>query len=306
MEVSPDLASQRIAARLVNEFLLDILWAGRGQGDIIDRLILVSLFEPYLSFRIGPGGPEPAAGGGDPAALASIGGIAQSLNMPFETVRRRVARFQERGYCTVTRRGVHLSDEVFDDPALRATATRLVGLVKLLYLRLCRCGLIAARPASGAPIGAFDEWEVVRHTLNFLLRTSEPLTRHFRHPLSGVILMELVRQNTAHLPDSERGGNLPGAEGFVPDALRRPARAATLASRLGLSQETVRRHIVQLTEDGRCQRTSGGLIVPAAALASPPLLEVMKRFYANVLRLFAAVPDHWLVHWQQEEEHELL
>jgi hypothetical protein len=104
---------------------------------------------------------------------------------------------------------------------------------------------------------------VIRLSSDYLLRLAEPLSLHVGDLVTGLIMMDVIHANTEHLPTPRRRADDDWSpEGFVRDSCAGRSRAA-LRERLGIPQETVRRHLRALVEDDRCERVGDGYVVPA-------------------------------------------
>ena len=121
--------------------------------------------------------------------------------------------------------------------------------------------------------------------------------------VTGIILMDIVEANTAHLSDLEGGAEDLGPEGFVADTRRAPVRMSELSARLGVPHETVRRHVARLLKDDRCERREGGYLVPARVLSRAPFVRYMYDNQVNTHRLFAALAELGvLAFWDRDEQ----
>jgi DNA-binding Lrp family transcriptional regulator len=235
----------------------------------------------------------------------SISALANSLRIPFETARRRVAAFVDAGIVHTAPRGVIIPAAPLNSPFYRMGAEANYGLVRTLYLRLRRLGLLDDLPRRSGP--SFDPDNppvrlVIRLSSDYLLRLAEPVSQYMGDLVSGLILMDMIHANTEHLADAEAGD--PGGwapEDFVPDLMRRPIRAATLADRLGIPQETVRRHLQHLIDADRCERKEDGYLVPARVLARAPFVQYMLDNQSHLHRLFAGLADFGVLsEWERE------
>ncbi|THD79952.1 MAG: ArsR family transcriptional regulator [Phenylobacterium sp.] len=130
---------------------------------------------------------------------------------------------------------------------------------------------------------------VARLSTDYVLRVVETVMSALGDLLEGLILITVVRCNTEHLSASQRGGAGTTPQDFVTDSLRRPVRVSTIAWRLGLPMETVRRHAAGLVDRGLCVKTRGGLIAPAEALARPAFIQFMAENLINLHRMFAGL-----------------
>lgn len=301
----------RVAARLSNSFALNLVKLGGFGRDVIDGLLMAAITQANLA-QINRN-PELQRAYATleqvpPDSLrrpVSISAIANSLRIPFETARRRVHALIDLGVVAVEPRGVIIPQGPLNSPLYRYFAEAHYTLVRDLYMRLRRIGLLADLARMDAP--PFDPANkpvrlVARLSSNFVLRLAEPLTLHIGDLVSGLILMETVNANTEHLPDSEGGDDADWtAAGFVDDDLRRPVRPAALSERLGIPPETVRRHLRRLTKSGLVERKEDGFVVPAQVLARPPLIQCMVDNQSHLHRLYAGLAEFGvLAEWERE------
>jgi hypothetical protein len=179
-------------------------------------------------------------------------------------------------------------------------------MVRTLYFRLRAIDLFEDLPRADTHV-----WDpenppvrlVMRLSADFLLRMAEPLTLHVGDVLTGLVLMDLLQANTEHLSDSEAGRDDLGwaEEGFVPDSLRKPVRAAVLAERLGVPQETIRRRLLRLQKEGRCERSQRGYIIPASILTRPPVIQFLQDNRSHLNRLFVGLAEFGVLsEWERE------
>ncbi|MCR5878763.1 hypothetical protein [Phenylobacterium sp. J367] len=219
----------------------------------------------------------------------SISAIAQSLRQPYETVRRRITALAAQGHCVVTPHGVYVPAERVSSPEHHRMLQDSYERVRTFYLRLRDLGMLTDLPnpaprsavAAGEPVRA-----VARASSDYALRVLDLTVTHVGDVVRGLILLTILSCNTEHLTDEQRGGDQAGAEGFVPDALRRPVRIATIGESLGVPEETTRRHANRLVADGLVVRVADGLIVPAEVLARPAFMHLMAENQAYVRRMF--------------------
>jgi hypothetical protein len=115
------------------------------------------------------------------------------------------------------------------------------------------------------------------------------VSRIFGDVIGGLVMFEVVRSNTGHLPDQDRGGDRPGISSFLPDEERRPARMSAIGARLGVPPETARRYALRLVEQGFCQRHRNGLVAPAEVLASSSFIGLMTLNHTNLTRMYGSL-----------------
>lgn len=308
------ISGMRLMLRFANEFVLDVFGRARGGLDFTDALILtvlvqsksaalagdVALQHAYASFEAPP-----------PSSLRrpiSVNGMAASLGLPFETVRRRVRRLAERGICEILPDGVRLSDAHLRSVAHRRALERSYGLTRELYERLKRADCLppTARqaPAHLALAAEPPPLRLVARTVAaYLLRTMERVLPNFESPAHGFVVMAIVRTNTRGIPDEMRGLDAMTPDAHIPDQLRRPARVSEVADLLGLPYETVRRHIAVLVADGRCRKAPGGIVVPIETLMRDNVLNAFGGNLANLNRMMGALAETGvLAMWEAESE----
>lgn len=305
-------SSIRVAARLANGFALDLVKLGGFGRDVVDGLLMAAISQanvaqitrnPELQRAYATLDQPP------PDELrrpVSISGIANSLRIPFETARRRITALVDLGIIQVAPRGVVIPTAPLNSPFYRVAAEAHYGLVRTLYHRLRGIGLLEDLARPNGP--AFDPENppvrlVVRLSSDYVLRLAEPIGQYIGDLVTGLVMMDTIHANTEHLPDTE-GGDPDGdwtPAGFVPDELRRPVRPAALAERLGIPQETVRRHLQRLVDDNRCERMENGYRVPATVLARAPFIQYMLDNQSHLYRLYAGLADFGvLAEWDRE------
>ncbi len=302
----------RVAARLANGFVLDLVkLAGFGR-DAVDGLLLSAISQANLAQITRDPGLQRAYATLDqppPDALrrpVSISAVANSLNIPFETARRRILALTDRGLLLTVDKGVILPQAPLNSPLYRMAAQANYELVRALYFRLRGIGLLTNLPRPNGPIFAADDPPlrlVIRMSSSYLLRLAEHTNRLIGDVVTTLIIMDLFQANTEHLEDTEGGQSQDdwGPESFVPDEHRRPVRIAALSSRLGIPQETVRRHLVQLVARGLCAKTPEGYLVPAEVLANRGFVRFMEDNRSHLQRLFGTLAEFGVVaEWERD------
>jgi DNA-binding Lrp family transcriptional regulator len=306
------LSSMRVAGRLANGFALDLVKLGGFGRDVVDGLLLAAISQAnvaqitrspelqrtYATLDCPP--PD------ELRRPVSISAIANSLRVPFETARRRIAALIDLGVVKATARGVIIPTGPMNSPFYRLAAEAHYKLVRDLYFRLRGIGLLEdlARPG-GPPFDAENPPVrlVIRLSSDYVLRLAEPLSLHVGDLVSGLILMQVIHTNTEDLPDTmggEAGGDW-SADGFVSDELRKPIRAGSISERLGIPQETVRRHLARLVEDDRCERSGDGYVVTSRILARQPFIQFMVDNQSHLHRLYSGLADlSVLSEWERE------
>ena len=304
----------RVAARLANGFALDLVKLGGFGRDVIDGLLLVAISQANVAQITRDPDLQRAYATLDQAPPdelrrpVSISAIANSLKIPFETARRRITTLTELGLLKAERRGVILPQAPLSSPFYRLGAEANYRLVRNLYDRLRGIGLLEGLPRPDGP--AFDPQHppvrlVIRLSSSYLLRLAEPLSAYIGDLVTALILMDVIHANTEDWPDSEGGEADVGwsPEGFVADQHRKPVNATTLAQRLGIPQETVRRHLARLLERDQCEHVADGYLIPARVLARGPFVQFMTVNQLNLHRLYTSLAEFGVL---SEWEHEVL
>ena len=305
-------SSLRVAARLANAFALDLVKLGGFGRDVIDGLLLAAISQTNVAQITRSPELQRAYATLDqvpPDELrrpVSISAIANSLRIPFETARRRISTLIELGIVRTAPKGVIIPQGPLNSPFYRMAADAHYQLVRTLYFRLRRIGLLEDLPRPNGP--PFDPEHppvrlVIRLSTDYLLRLAEPMSLHVGDLIAGLILMEVIHANTEDLADTD-GGEADGdwsAEGFVADSRRKPIRTVALSERLGIPQETVRRRLNQLMKADRCVRLGDGFIVPSRVLAREPFIQFMVDNQSHLYRLYAGLADFSVLsEWERE------
>jgi DNA-binding transcriptional regulator YhcF (GntR family) len=304
----------RVATRLSIGFALDLLKLGGYGRDVVDAVLLAAISQanvaqvtrsPELQRRYATLDAPP------PDELrrpVSVNAVANSLGIPFETARRRVAALVEAGIVRSTPRGVVIPSVALVSPLYKTVTRAHYDLIRELYVRLRGLGFLEDLPKPEVP--GYDPDNppirlVVRLSADYLLRLAEPIALYIGDFVDGVILLTMLRANTEHLPDSE-GGTAEddwSPESFVEDAKRRPIRAAALSARLGVPAETVRRRLARLESQGRCERTQNGYLITSRVMARERLVRFVMDNQSHLQRLYAGLADLGVLAWW---EHEIL
>lgn len=302
----------RVAARLAIGFTLDLVkMLGFGR-DVVDGLLITAISQANVAQISRSRELQLAYATLDQAPPdelrrpVSVSATANSLRLPFETTRRRVASLAELGAIRSTPRGVIIPTAPLSSPFYRFVAEGHYNLVRALYFRLRAIGMFEDLPRAAVP--AFDPETppvrlVVRMSSDYVLRLAETIGAHIGDVVTGVILLDLFHANTEHLSDNE--GGAADAEwteqGFVPDDQRRAVRTAAIAQRLGIAPETVRRHMQRLAKQDLCERKEDGYIVSARILARPGIVQFMLDNQSHMHRLFASLADFGVLsEWERE------
>jgi hypothetical protein len=143
------LIKMRMAGRLSNGFLLDLVKLGGFGRDVIDGVLLTAISQanvlpitrdPALQQRYATLDQPPPDQMRRPV---SISAVANSLRIPIETARRRISAMAKLDIVRTSPRGVIIPQGPMDSPLYRMLSTAHYELVRNLYLR--------ARPLELAP-----------------------------------------------------------------------------------------------------------------------------------------------------------
>ncbi|MFZ5719038.1 MAG: hypothetical protein ACOY5Y_06165 [Pseudomonadota bacterium] len=293
-------------ARASLELVLDIEAIGRRRRnhDLIDGVLFAAVLAANLTLvQRDPDLQRAYATIDQPAPEhlrrpVSVNGVAHSLGMPFETVRRRIRAMVEAGLLTATPRGVYVPGSVLLEPVTVATLLDRHARLHQFYRDVQSAGVLADLP--GADPSAGPPAEPVRITnralAEYFLRAIDGPVRLAGDILTGLVLVGMVRENLAPLNAAQvrAWATNPAAHGA-------PIRTGALAERLGLSRETCRRYALALEAAGLCRRTDDGLLAVAGADVRAQLDEMAAANLTNVQRLFARLGQLGvLAHWDAE------
>lgn len=294
--VSP-LRDARLKSRLAIAYMLDAMANARGDNHPLDTLLYATISQANVMQISRQADLQVVFAGADDAPPdemrrpVSMNALAASLNLPFETVRRRVRGLIRAGVCQAVEGGVVVPTAVVSSPDYLHVTTAAYERLAAFYRQLSALGLLGDLPIANVELkaGLAPLRTVARISTDYLLRVVDSLVRAVGNLLEGLILLEVVRSNTEHLQADQRGGEGALADDFVPDRQRRPVSVTAIAGRLGLPIETVRRHVTELQARGLCLRATGGLLVPAEVLARPAFAHFTAENLTNLNRMFASL-----------------
>ena len=270
------------------DFIRDIVQITRGGDDLIDALIFTAALDANMTpvnrdadLQVIYGGAEVSA----PDELrrpVSMNAVAQSLRLPFETVRRRFLGLARAGLCVLTPHGVVVPHGAVTSTAYIAQQRARHDRTRSFYQTLKAAGALPNTKAAQGPTAAEPLVRAANRALSeYALRACNDLLALTGDVLSSLVLLELVLANTRTLTTAELADWTRD-----PERVGRPIRIAALAAPLRVSSETIRRHLNNLERLGFCRRTAGGLVASAPASAWPELDRLVRVNQANVQRLF--------------------
>ncbi|MFN3585852.1 winged helix-turn-helix domain-containing protein [Phenylobacterium sp.] len=286
----------RLIARALAAYLLDTIAIARGDSDVVDTLLASAIIQANIADIVRHADVQVAFAEADappPDEMrrpVSMNALANSLNLPFETVRRRVKAMAADGFVRFVDGGVIVPTAVLADPAYAVAAFRGYERLRAFYYQLSDLGLLDDLPPPTVDLapGVMPFRAVSRLVGTFVLRFVETVSRA-GGPADALILLEIFRSNTEHLTAEHRGGEGWEAKDMADDALRKPVSVSEVARRIGMPAETVRRHVRRMAGAGWVVRTRDGIIIPAQALALPAVFPALLTTGGNLQRLFGSL-----------------
>jgi CRP-like cAMP-binding protein len=249
-------AVQRLIFRCVADFLTD--QAGiinrANDGDFVRALVRLTLdltTEPVGETTRGP----------------TVRALARSLSLPFETVRRKVARLEEDGLVRRTDDGViALVPSPPEAAVLCEELRRLINRLEALGIERAQFAPPPAQPRQ-PPIGEEAAGLLIRR---FILRALEIGAVSYSAVTDALLFTSLIGLNASNITDDpELAQRFAGADTPPPDHLRRPVRPLELADRLGLAYEPVRRRLQGFVEEGLAVKVGGGYLGAISHMQRP-------------------------------------
>ncbi|MFN3513480.1 MAG: hypothetical protein ACK41C_10565 [Phenylobacterium sp.] len=211
--------------------------------------------------------------------------LAVSMDIPRETVRRKVKRLVELNFLEETSAGLLVRPERLGEPDVQHAIHQNLLLTVQLCRDLTELGVADAQAIS-TPRGLHAH-ATTRVTSAFMLRFLEDARALSQGGVqAALIYLALLRGNLRHLDPSSDRTTL---EGVVPDALRRPVPALTLAEELGLPRETVRRKAARFVSNGYARAEPGGLVAQPLALPPERLRRLVERNRGDLRQLLVSL-----------------
>lgn len=266
------------ALRLAGAFAVDRLNAAKQDFDFLDGLILMSTVQANLDllYRDPALRQQYAAAADCPAddlrRPISINALAQSMGLPFETVRRRVVGLSCQGMLATAKQGVYVPAATCSGPRHTAVLNEKSESLRRLHDGLLRAGWTPQARAFTQPNGAPPARLMARISTEFCLRLIRSLTTLVGDPVAVALWLALL-------------------SGDGSGRLNRPIRVSNLARRLGMSHETTRRRIQTLAGRGLCQIIDGGACITQAELETPEFAKLAQYTVSDLRRMFAQLTD---------------
>lgn len=220
----------------------------------------------------------------------SVLGIANSLRMPYETVRRYSHALLNSGSCVrLPARGLIVPQEVHNRPARLELVQSSRDQIGHLLDGLKRAGFDFEpyrRPLAKPEDATANIRAIFRHWVEAVMRALDNNSRILDDMLSSLVYNAIWGANVAHITASADNLRYGSIEELPPDELRVPVTVHAVSSIMRIPYETTRRYANQLVRQGYAVRKGGrGLIIPRDKLYQAPMLEAIRLNYAVLLRL---------------------
>jgi DNA-binding transcriptional regulator YhcF (GntR family) len=268
---------QRLIFRCVTAFMLALIsrQIRKHDGDFTRALVYMAAVQASR--------PPPRVGGpADANRTFSVRAIAQSMRIPYETTRRKIADLEAAGLARrAGSRGYIVAPTLFEEEAYRADCLSNWQALQTLIAELRSLGFnfdafgSGSTLASARNLGDADLVEATAVLANdFVLRVLESGVEPHGSILDSTIICVLIHINAELLTrDPDLARQYAGAETPPPDALRRPATITEVATSLGLTHETVRRRFRRYCQLGWARRVTGGYLYDIERMQQPEVLE---------------------------------
>ena len=259
------------AALNITRAALLAIWRGRDKSlDPMDALLVATIIQANVDpatagldaqVAFGPlDKPPPDAA----RRRVSISRVADSLDLRFETVRRRVNRLKAQGIIVADSAGLIIPESHFHTPANAAAVVAVDALAEQTYWRLDDLGYFDGRPLPPPPYHPPEHpyRAVARHFMSFALRVGGEMRLLCFDYMNLLLVLHLSYLNTAHLGDARVPAQEADGAPLVADADKSPVSIAALARDSGVPFETTRRRLAKLAEQDICRAVGGGYIIP--------------------------------------------
>lgn len=280
--------------RLSGRYLLDQVTVVRFAFGLLDALIVVAVTQAnvapisadralqrrYATYEDVP--PE------DVRRPISINAVAQSLGLPFETVRRHVIKLSLLGVLKMSRDGVCTSQSTVHGTQYRQGAEVGYARLQTLQRELDSFGWLEVHAADEIVWrGPTPLRLVARISTDYLLRLIHALMDVAGDPVGAMIWLGLFCEEPASGREVRVGSST-------------SVSAAALSRTLRLSPETTRRRLDALAAAGLCVRDRNGARIDAETLASPSIARLMSRNRQDLKRMLTALAEFGILQaWRE-------
>lgn len=217
----------------------------------------------------------------------SVNALAQSLGMPFETVRRRVKGLTEEGLIDSTPAGVVILSRTIASPAYTAMVAAHFERARRFYWDMKALDALPSRQALSQPelLSSAPPIRAVSRTVSdYFLRFASPMIGLCGGLITAAVLAEIVLGNTADMDDVMLASWVADA-----GASGRPIKLADAARPIRISRETARRHSKILQERGLVASARRGLVATAPPQLRDQLVHLAAINLADARRFFATL-----------------
>ncbi len=303
-DVAPAPANVRAILRVGNEFFLrsiDGIVAAQ-DNDLIAALIFTALWignvrhitHSAANTRFGSMDDLPPDAMRRPVSVQTL---ANTLRIPYETVRRYVQAMIKAGHCVrVGKRGLIVPAAVHNQPHRRRalqeglqSLLRFLGDLKQVGFEFAPYRRTLTSTVPLAPSGEMppNGRALLRVGMELVMRGVDTMGRlHGGDFLSGMIYTAIWTANIRHITCSGDNLKYGGINQLPPDELRRPVTVNAIAGALRLPYETTRRYVSALVRDGSAVRIDGeGVIIPRAQFVRPDYYEAARQSYGQVAQM---------------------
>ena len=296
-------ANVRAILRIGADFFLRCIdaMARQSNGDLLLALVYTAMWTANVKHitnsaaNITYGGFDQIAPDAARAPVSAMA-LANSLRIPYETVRRHVQLLLKLRLCVrIGHKGYIVPAEVLLRRGNRdAIAENLPSLLRFLRdLRRADFNFEPYRrvlpntvplPATGEP--AANIRAILRVSAELIMRGVDTLGRlRGDNLLDGLVFTAIWTANVQHITNSPENLKYGGLRDLPPDELRRPVTVHALASALRIPYETVRRTANKLVREGIAIRIGNkGLIVSRQQHAKLDSYDTVRRSYGNIVR----------------------
>lgn len=306
MTITVPLSELAAAMRASNSLLLDLLTETPAGDDLLDRLIVAAIAMANTAARttdteflrqygtFGTSAPD------EVRKPVTISAVANTICVPFETVRRRIQQLVANGICEIRPDGVVVPTRVVQREEYKAGVVHTYELTQALYYRLkdnlCLRDLWENPPAAyhGEPLVRMVTFLAYGH----LLRMTALFMRTMGDLTTAMIMLAVQRENSEHT------ATLPSVvvPDIMPDDLKVPVSAALIADILGMGESTISRRLARLVDEGLCIKKKGGVIVASAYVARPEIVALLKFNHDSLHQMFEPMRQVGVLsHWDQTQ-----
>jgi hypothetical protein len=226
----------------------------------------------------------------------TIYALARDLRMPYETVRRHVAKLKAADICISLADGVIIPSEAFRSPIARAGAVRAGQSVSDFVNAAARSGITAHGRYQA--VANDVTLQVARLSTDYFVDGVGSIARNLDlDVLSVLVMMTPALMNVEAITRDPELSRAYGGLADVPaDALRAPVSVYAVSKHLMLPYETTRRIALGLVErDLLARDQAGGLTMPATAAARPDMLVAFSEFAVLTLAFLGNLAEYGVV-----------